>query len=63
MYGKPAMACFKYQVYLYVSEAHHIFECFTLNGYRASTMSHQTAPTPPLYGSITFTHLEDNSGS
>ncbi len=47
MYGKPAKACFKYQVYLYVSEAHHIFECLALNDYRASTMSHQTAPTPP----------------
>jgi hypothetical protein len=25
---------------------HHIFECYPLDGYRASTMSHQTAPTP-----------------
>jgi hypothetical protein len=46
MYGKPAMTCFKYQVYLYGSEAITLFERYTLSGYRASTMSHQTAPTP-----------------
>jgi hypothetical protein len=39
-----------------------------LGGNRASTMSHQTAPPPTtgspppsLYGSITFTHLKENS--
>jgi len=49
-------------------KSHHIFECHTLSSYRASTMSHQTAPTPyyrqpspPLYGSKTFTHWERNS--
>jgi hypothetical protein len=55
------MTCFKYKVYLYGSEA-NIFECYTLNSYRTSTMSHQTAPTPyyrqppppPLYVGITF---------
>jgi hypothetical protein len=26
--------------------SHHIFESFPLSGNRASTMSHQTAPTP-----------------
>jgi hypothetical protein len=48
--------------------SHHLFECFPLGGNRASTMSHQTAPTPTtgsppptLYGSITFTHLEGYS--
>ncbi len=63
MYSKPAMTCFKYQVYLYGSEA----MCYTMSGYRASTMSHQTAPHPPLqaalppvHGSITFTHLKEN---
>jgi hypothetical protein len=46
--------------------SHHIFECFPLGGNSASIMSHQTAPPPPgssppfLYGSITFTHLEEN---
>ncbi len=40
MYGKPAMTCFKYQVYLYGSE------CFPLGGNIASTMSHQSAPAP-----------------
>jgi hypothetical protein len=68
MYGKPAITCFKYQVFLYGSEAINIFECYTLSGYRASSMSHHTAPTlhyrqlsPTLYGSITFTHLIENS--
>ncbi len=48
--------------------SHHIFECFTLSGYRASTMSHQTSPSLyrhpslPLYGSITIIHLEENFG-
>jgi hypothetical protein len=26
--------------------SHHIFECYTLSGYIASTMCNQTAPTP-----------------
>ncbi len=54
MNGKLGMACFKYQVYLYGSEA-ITFECFPLGGNRASITSHQTAPTPQ------FTHLEENS--
>jgi hypothetical protein len=50
--------------------SHHIFECIPLDGKRESTISHQTSPTPPpptgspppyLYGSITFTRLEENS--
>jgi hypothetical protein len=45
MYGKPAMTCFKYQCSCMVQKPSH-FECYTLSGYRASTMSHQTAPTP-----------------
>ncbi len=56
-----------------VQKPPHI-EWYTLSGYRASTMSHQMIrlpptllqeyrqPSPPLYGSITFTHLEENSG-
>jgi hypothetical protein len=48
MYGKLAVTCFKYQVYLYGSRSHHIFDCFPLGGNRASIMSHQTAP-PPHY--------------
>ena len=43
MYGNPAMTCFKYQVFLYGSVA---ITYYTLSGYRASPMSHQTAPTP-----------------
>jgi hypothetical protein len=70
MYGKLAMTCFKYLVYLYGSEA--ITYLNALLSFKATepacTMSHQTAPirttgSPPpnLYGSITFTHLEENS--
>ncbi len=51
MHGKPAMTCLKYQVYLYGSEAITCLS-YTLSGYRASTMSHQTAPHPPLQASL-----------
>ena len=46
MYGKIAMTCLKYQLYLFCSEAITYLKCFPLGGNRASTMSHQTAPTP-----------------
>jgi hypothetical protein len=67
MYGIPAMICFTVVPVWFRS--HHIFECYTLSGYRARIMSNQTAPNPPLqatlphlYGSITpFTHLEEKS--
>ncbi len=66
MYGKPAMTSFKYQVYLYGSEAITYLSAI-LWVVTASTMSHQTAPTPhyrqpssTVYGSITFTHLKKN---
>ncbi len=42
MYGKFAMTCFKYQVYLYGSEANTYLNAFLWVG----TLSHQTAPTP-----------------
>jgi|688.fasta_scaffold2831587_1 hypothetical protein len=68
MYGKLAMTCFKYQVYLYGSEVITYLHAGPLGGNSASTVSHQTAnppttgrPLPSLYGSITFTHLEANS--
>jgi hypothetical protein len=67
MYGKPDVTCFKYTVYLYncmVQKNSNICMQF-LSDYRVRNLSHQTAPTPhyrqpspPLYGSITFTHLE-----
>ncbi len=68
MYGKPAMTCLcKISGVPVWFRNHRLFECYTLSGYRASTMSHQTAPHPPLlaalppvYGSITFTHLKEN---
>ncbi len=46
-----------------------MFERYILNVYRASTMSHQTAPNPQLkaalppfvvYGSTTLTYLKEN---
>jgi hypothetical protein len=43
MYGKPVMTCFQYRVYLYGSEAITYLSAIL---YRASAMSHQTAPTP-----------------
>ncbi len=57
MYGKPAMTCFKYQdqVYLYGSDA--ITYLNALQSLRASYRQ----PSSPLYGSLTFTHLEENS--
>jgi hypothetical protein len=64
MYGTPTMTCFKYQVRLYGSET-----ITYLSGYKASTMSHLTDPTPhyrhpspPVYGSIAFTHLKEKFG-
>jgi hypothetical protein len=46
MYGKPATTCFKYQVYLYASEAitylNAILEWFQ------STMSYQIASPPHM---------------
>ncbi len=49
MYGKPDMTCLKYQVYLYGSEAiTYLSASYTLSGYRASTIRHQTVPHPPL---------------
>ncbi len=39
MYGKLALTCFKYQVYLYDSvRSHDIFECYPVGGYRASAV-------------------------
>jgi hypothetical protein len=68
MYGILAMTCFKYQVYLYGSEAITYLNAFLWVVTERVTMSHQTAPTPhfrqpppSLYGNITFAHLEENS--
>jgi hypothetical protein len=33
-------------------KSHHIFECYNFSGYRASSMSHHTAPTPPLQAAL-----------
>ncbi len=46
MYGKPAMTYFKFQVYMYGSEAiTYIFEWYTLSGYTVNTLP----PPPPPY--------------
>jgi hypothetical protein len=46
MYGKLAMACLKYQVYLYGPEAITYLNAFLWVVTEPSTMSHQTAPAP-----------------
>jgi hypothetical protein len=45
MYGTPAITFFKSGGPEWF-KSHHIFECYALSGYRASSMSHHTAPTP-----------------
>jgi hypothetical protein len=44
MYGKPVMACFKYQVDLYSSEpSHTVVDCYTLiEHYESSDYPHST---------------------
>jgi hypothetical protein len=45
--ANPAITCSKYQVFLYGSEAITYLNAIpTLSDYRASSMSHHTAPTP-----------------
>jgi hypothetical protein len=53
MYGKPAITCNKCHVFLYGSKAITYLKCYTLSDYRASSMSHHTAPTPPLQAALT----------
>ncbi len=70
MYSKPAMTCLNIRCICMGSEA-ILYLNAILSVYRTirtSTMSHQTAPTPTtgspspsLYGSKTFTHLEEHS--
>jgi hypothetical protein len=68
MYGKLAMTCFKYQVYMYGSEAityvNAILWVLTEPALWVIRLSQSpTTGSPPLslYGSITITHLEENS--
>jgi hypothetical protein len=72
MYGKPAMTWFKYQVVLYGSEAITYFNailwvvielalCIMSLRLHTPPLGHYRQPSPPLYGSTTFTHLEENS--
>ncbi len=67
MYGKPAMTCLKYQVYLYGSEAITYLSAIlwvvtepTLWVIRLPPTPQYRQPSPPVYGSITFTHLKEN---
>ncbi len=64
----PAMTCLKYQVYLFGSEAITYLNAFlwvvtepALWVIRLPPTPHYRQPSPSLYGSITFTHLEENS--
>jgi hypothetical protein len=68
MYGKPAIACFDYQVFLYGSEAitylNAILWVVTEPAVWVITLPPPpTTGSPPLsmYISITFTHLKENS--
>ncbi len=68
MYGKPAMTCFKYQVYLYGLEAITYLSAIlwvvtepALWVIRLPPTPHYyRQPSPPVYGSITFTDLKEN---
>ncbi len=68
MYGKLAITCFKFQVYLYGSEAITYLSAIlwvvtepALRVIRLSPAPNTGSRPPFLYGSMTFTHLEDNS--
>jgi hypothetical protein len=67
MYGKPAMTCSKYQVYLYGSHIWMLsllfFEGLQSRHSESSDSPHPSllAAIPLLYGSITFIHLKENS--
>jgi hypothetical protein len=68
MNGKLDMTCLKYQVYLYGSEAITYLSAFlwvvtepALWVIRLPPPHTTGSPPPSLYGSITFTHLEENS--
>ncbi len=64
MHGKLAMICFQYQVYLYGRKPSHAFLRVVtepaLSVIRLPPPPTTGSPPPSLYGSITFTHLEDN---
>ncbi len=66
MYGKSAMICFKYQVYLYGSEAITYLSSILWVVTEPALWVIRLPPTPlqaalpPVYGSITFTHLKEN---
>ncbi len=67
MYGKPAMISFKYQMYLYGSEAVTYLNALLWVATEPAVWviwlppPHNRQPYNPLYGSITFTNLEENS--
>ncbi len=70
MYGKPATTCFKYQVYLYGSEAITYLSAilwvvtepalWVIRLPPPPPDRQPAPPPPPVYGSITFTHLKEN---
>ncbi len=52
MYGNPTMIYLKYQMYMSGTE--------TIT-HKTAPIPHYRQPSPTLYRSITFTHLEVNS--
>ncbi len=68
MYDKPAITCFKYQVVLYglkaITYLNAILWVVTEPAVWVTTLPPPLttgSPPPTLYGSITFTHLKENS--
>ncbi len=68
MCGKPAITCFKYQVVLYglkaITYLNAILWVATEPAVWVTTLPPPPttgSPPPTLYGSITFTHLKENS--
>ncbi len=65
MYDNPAMTCYKYQVYLYGSEAKAYLSAILWVVTEPALWVIRLPPPPtgsppPVYGSITFTYLKEN---
>ncbi len=65
MYGKPAMTCFEYQVYLYGSEAITYLSAIlwvvtepAIWVIRLPPTPHYRQPSPPVYGSENFSMVK-----
>ncbi len=67
MHGKPSMTCFKYQVYMYGSDAITYLSALlwvvtepALWVIGLPPTPHYRQPSPLVYGRITFTQLKEN---